>query len=69
MRANLKGGGPGQRVMHKLIECLRAWGTQRLVATVLRENKRMLELAHELGFVHGARQPQDGTGAIQLALR
>ena len=69
VRSDLKGGGLGQRLMQKLIDCLRARGTQRLVATVLHENKRMLELAHELGFVHEARQPGDGTVAIELALR
>ena len=69
VRSDLKGGGLGLRLMQKLIDCLRARGTQRLVATVLQENKRMLELAHELGFVHDARQPGDGTVAIALALR
>ena len=69
VRSDLKGGGLGLRLMQKLIDCLRARGTQRLVATVLHENKRMLELAHELGFVHDERQPGDGTVAIQLALR
>ena len=69
VRSDLKGGGLGLRLMQKLINCLRARGTQRLVATVLQENKRMLELAHELGFVHDARQTGDGTVAIELALR
>jgi acetyltransferase len=69
VRSDLKGGGLGQRLMQKLIDCLRARGTQRLVATVLRENTRMLELAQELGFVHDAQQPGDGTVAIALALR
>ncbi len=69
VRSDLKGSGLGQRLMTKLINCLRARGTQRLVATVLRENKRMLELAHELGFVHGKQQPDDRTVAIHLPLR
>jgi len=37
-------------LMHKLISTLRAQGTQRVIATVLTENKRMLELARLLGF-------------------
>jgi ribosomal protein S18 acetylase RimI-like enzyme len=37
-------------LMHKLIDHLRERGTQRLVATVLAENTRMLELAAGLGF-------------------
>ena len=69
VRSDLKGGGLGQRLMQKLIDCLRARGTQRLVATVLHENTRMRELAQELGFVHEKHQPGDGTVAIELALR
>jgi acetyltransferase len=69
VRSDLKGGGLGQRLMQKMIDCLRARGTQRLVATVLHENARMLELARELGFVHDKQQPGDGTVAIELALR
>ncbi len=69
VRSDLKGGGLGRRLMQKMIDCLRARGTQRLVATVLHENTRMLELARELGFVHDEQQPGDGTVAIELALR
>ena len=50
VRSDLKGGGLGDLLMHKLIDYLRARGTQRLVATVLSENGRMLELARDLGF-------------------
>jgi acetyltransferase len=50
VRSDLKGGGLGELLMHKLIRHLREHGTRRLVATVLAENARMLELAHDLGF-------------------
>jgi acetyltransferase len=50
VRSDLKGGGLGRLLMHTLIDYLRAHGTQRLDATVLKENTRMLELARELGF-------------------
>jgi acetyltransferase len=69
VRSDLKGGGLGQRLMQKLIDCLRARGTHRLVATVLQENTRMLELARELGFAREEQQPGGGTVAIELALR
>ncbi len=69
VRSNLKGGGLGRRLMAKLIAYLRARGTQRLTATVLRENQAMLKLAQELGFERAAAQPDDGTVAIELALR
>ncbi len=50
VRSNLKGRGLGQLLMNKLIIYLRSQGTRRLVATVLRENHRMLKLARDLGF-------------------
>lgn len=68
VRSDLKGGGLGARLMHKLIEYLRARGTRRLVATVLRENERMLELARELGFEFDAEQPDAEMRHIHLAL-
>ncbi|MCY1370889.1 Acetyltransferase (GNAT) family protein [compost metagenome] len=50
VRSDLKGSGLGHRLMNKMIQYLRARGTQRLVGTVLRINQGMLELAHTLGF-------------------
>jgi len=69
VRSDLKGGGLGKRLMRKLIEYLRAKGTQRLVAQVLRENTRMLELARELGFAIEADQPDPLMYAISLRLQ
>ena len=68
VRSDLKGGGLGERLMTKLIAHLRARRTQRLVATVLSENERMLELARELGFQLDAEQPEVGTRRIHLNL-
>jgi acetyltransferase len=68
VRSDLKGGGLGPILMRKLIDYLRARGTRRLVATVLRENSRMLDLASELGFVHAAEQPEPGICSICLPL-
>lgn len=67
VRSDLKGGGLGERLMRKLMGYLRAHGTQVLVATVLSENARMLELARDLGFDLGSRT-EDGTRAIRLPL-
>jgi acetyltransferase len=50
VRSDLKGSGLGHRLMEKMIEHLRTRGTQRLVGTVLRINRGMLELAAHLGF-------------------
>ncbi len=69
IRSELKGGGLGRLLMDKLISYLRANGTQQLEATVLRENRRMLELARLLGFRDAARQEDDDTRAIVLDLQ
>ena len=50
VRSDLKGGGLGELLMRRLIEHLRERGTRRLVGDVLKDNTRMLELAHALGF-------------------
>ena len=61
VRSDLKGTGLGAVLMHKLIGTLRDHGTQRLVATVLAENQRMLALARKLGFVKSRPGPEGGT--------
>jgi acetyltransferase len=69
IRSDTKGAGLGRRLMVKLIGYLKARGTQRLVATVLRENTAMLALAESLGFRGAAEQPDAVTRRIELALR
>ena len=68
VRSDLKGEGLGELLMHKLIRYLREHGTQRLVATVLRENQRMLELGRDLGFVQHRAPHDDGTVELSLEL-
>ena len=46
-----------------------ARGTLRLLATVLSDNQRMLELAHKLGFTNSHIQPDPGTRAIEIDLQ
>ena len=72
VRSDLKGTGMGTLLMHKLIRTMREHGTQRLVATVLTENRRMLALAKSLGFVQrraAVTDRTDGTTAISLLLQ
>ncbi len=61
VRSDLKGSGLGHRLMSKLIDHLRARGTQRLSGTVLSVNTGMLELARSLGFqeAHSPSDPGD----------
>ncbi|MEN9628442.1 MAG: hypothetical protein RJA10_1669, partial [Pseudomonadota bacterium] len=68
VRSDLKGGGLGRTLMAKLIRHLRQHGTQRLVATVLAHNTRMLGLAHALGFATQPGLPEGGTVAIAMPL-
>jgi acetyltransferase len=69
VRSDLKGGGLGLRLMHKLIDYLRAHGTQRLVATVLKENTGMLAMAQRLGFTSHPTPTDGSTMSLKLALR
>ena len=68
VRSDLKGTGLGELLMRKLIDYLRDKGTQRLVATVLRENHRMIELARSLGFAIGAHPSEPDCWTISLPL-
>ncbi len=69
VRSDLKGIGLGKLMMDKLIRTLRTQGTQRLVATVLHENRRMLALQRDLGFSEIASDTADGTRSIALDLQ
>ncbi|MEO8059637.1 MAG: bifunctional acetate--CoA ligase family protein/GNAT family N-acetyltransferase [Burkholderiales bacterium] len=68
VRSDLKGGGLGERLLRKLIDYLRAQGTRRLVATVLSENHRMLQLAKLLGFEFDHESAEPGVRSIHLTL-
>jgi acetyltransferase len=69
VRSDIKGGGLGLLLMQKMIAYSRAHGTQRLVATVLDCNERMLKLARTLGFEEVAgNKSGDGTREIFLRL-
>ncbi len=69
VRSDIKGGGLGRLLMHKLIAYQRSQGTGFLVATVLDHNERMLKLAKELGFEDDESKKQGpGTRGISLRL-
>lgn len=68
VRSDLQGANLGRRLMTKIIDYQRARGTQRISATVLRENTRMLALAKKLGFVSQAQPQEPGTMRVVLAL-
>ncbi len=68
VRSTLKGEGLGALLMDKLVRTLRERGTRGLVATVLTENHRMLDLARQLGFTLAPAVAGDGTREIRLVL-
>jgi acetyltransferase len=69
IRSDMKGRGLGQVLMDKIIRYARDNGTQRLVGTVINENRAMLELARELGFVQSQAEPGGQTCEIVLTLQ
>ncbi len=69
VRSELKGQGLGALLMDKLVAYLRAQGTQRLVADVLSDNRRMLKLSQQQGFVEVLRDDgESDTKRIMLDL-
>lgn len=69
IRSDIKGGGLGAMLMKKMVRYLRANGTQKMVATVLRENHRMLGLTQALGFVDVKNSEPSNTRSIVLNLQ
>jgi acetyltransferase len=68
IRSDMKGLRLGPLLMQRIIDYQRSQGTRKLVATVLAENTRMLELARQLGFVESASDQGEGIRWIELAL-
>ena len=70
VRSDLKGHGLGQLLLDKMIRYARSRGTKRLVASVLRENHKMLALAADNGFefVESADAEPSDTREIALDL-
>jgi L-amino acid N-acyltransferase YncA len=50
VRSDLKGRGLGRLLLEKMIHYARGRGIGELVGQVMSENRRMQQLAHELGF-------------------
>ncbi len=67
VRSDLKGVGLGTLLLGQLIEHARSRGVIRLAGVVLRENTRMLALAHAMGFV--AAPVEKGDGSIRRVVK
>lgn len=68
IRSDMKGHGLGMMLMQRIIDYQRSHGTSKLVATVLAENTRMLQLTQHLGFVEKASDEGAGVRYVELAL-
>lgn len=66
VRSDLKGQGLGRVLMETLQRYTVACGTPRLVATVLYENRTMLRLMAELGFIAEPPGPDDA-GVVRVS--
>ncbi len=69
VRSDLKRRGLGGMLMRKIISYARERGTKRLVATVLRDNLRMLKLARDCGFEFEAPADPGAHDTQSIALR
>ena len=68
VRSDLKSHGLGQLLLDKMIRYARSRGTQRLVASVLRENHKMLALAADNGFEFVKSAEADPSDTREIAL-
>jgi acetyltransferase len=69
VRSDIKGGGLGEKLMHKLMAYLTRRGTRQLVGSVLHDNARMLQLARDLGFTVLPVPMGDDAHPVVLALQ
>jgi acetyltransferase len=66
VRSDLNGHGLGTALMQRIIEVARMRGLSRLVGSVLRDNRRMLHLLREMGFVAEEARGDEVTMALRL---
>jgi acetyltransferase len=59
VRSDLKGQRLGWKLLDKMVHYCRSRGTKRIVGQVLRQNRRMLDLVHGIGFTSHLIQEED----------
>jgi acetyltransferase len=50
VRSDLKGQRLGRKLMDKMVGYCRSRGTKRIIGLIMRDNKRMLDMVHDIGF-------------------
>ena len=67
VRSDLKGQGLGWKLMDTMVRYCRTRGTRKIVGQILRENRSMLGLVTDLGFV-GRSVPDDDVVEVEQSL-
>ncbi|MGZ9033095.1 MAG: bifunctional acetate--CoA ligase family protein/GNAT family N-acetyltransferase, partial [Rhodospirillales bacterium] len=67
VRSDLKGQRLGRKLMDKMVEYCRSRGTRRISGMVMRDNKRMLDMIHDIGFTSQP-IPDDDVMEVMLEL-
>jgi len=68
VRSDQKGQGLGKKLMEKIVAYCRSRGTREVTGMVLRDNRRMLDLVHSLGFT-SRMIPDEGVMSVRLGLK
>jgi acetyltransferase len=68
VRSDMKGRGLGYQLMQEIVAYARQRGIKRVYGEVLRENRTMLQMAHELGFRTGPIQAGSDTSHLSIEL-
>lgn len=50
VRSDMKGQRLGRKLMEKMVDYCRSRGTRQIIGLVMRNNKRMLDMIHDMGF-------------------
>ncbi len=67
VRSDLKGQRLGRKLMDKMVDYCRSRGTRRINGLVMRDNKRMLDMVHDIGFT-SHQVPDDDVMEVVLEL-
>ena len=68
VRSDLKGQRLGRKLMDKMVDYCRSRGTRRISGMVMRDNKRMLDMVHDIGFTSHS-IPDDDVMEVMLNLQ
>ena len=66
VRSDLHGQGLGTALMRRIVDVARSRKLSRLVGSVLRDNTRMMQLAHDFGFLAENTTDEEATMVLRL---